>query len=312
MTDSFPIVPVQAEWALDPEDMGSKRKFWYHDPGARHRWLFKHPRPGTGEHWAEKIAAEVGRVLAVSCAVVELAEFRGDRGSAACDFLLAQDMDFPLGRSLIAPREREELFHGNQVLGQTVPDYDSEQVRSQPEHSLDNIWRAFERVFIEPEAAERKRREFAGYLVLDAVIGNTDRHHENWGLGRIRQGDGWIARLAPSFDHASSLGRELRDRKRGILLDERRIGSYAEKARGEIFLTPERTRPPSPLDLVRSAVEEQRQDFDPVLARLHGLRDSVIGDIVDRVPADWMNSVARDFATTLIRYNRDQLLELAR
>ena len=47
---------------------------------------------------------------------------------------------------------------------------------------------------------------FAGYLVLDAVIGNTDRHHENWGLLLRRTETGWKGQVAPSFDHASSLG----------------------------------------------------------------------------------------------------------
>jgi hypothetical protein len=43
---------------------------------------------------------------------------------------------------------------------------------------------------------------FVGYLMLDAWIGNTDRHHENWGLVVHAQG----THLAPSYDHAASLG----------------------------------------------------------------------------------------------------------
>ena len=52
---------------------------------------------------------------------------------------------------------------------------------------------------------------FVGYLMLDALIGNTDRHHENWG---IMTGRGRPQVLAPTYDHASSLGRELSDQKR--------------------------------------------------------------------------------------------------
>jgi hypothetical protein len=44
---------------------------------------------------------------------------------------------------------------------------------------------------------------FTGYLVLDAWIGNTDRHEENWAV--IEPPDG-TAYLAPTFDHGSALG----------------------------------------------------------------------------------------------------------
>ncbi len=73
--------------------------------------------------------------------------------------------------------------------------------------------------------------QLASYLVLDALIGNTDRHHENWGfLGQVLVNIDEVSEaarlvkqggydIAPSFDHASSLGRELPDEKRIDILD---------------------------------------------------------------------------------------------
>ena len=85
-------------------------------------------------------------------------------------------------------------------------------------------------VFTSDEFADRCRLRLAEYLLLDAVIGNVDRHHENWGiLGK--DVDGSVkGRLAPTFDHASSLGRELLDTGRGksrhrILNESRDIGT---------------------------------------------------------------------------------------
>ena len=57
--------------------------------------------------------------------------------------------------------------------------------------------------------------------------------------------------MAPSFDHASSLGRELLDDRRQRLLSERQFGKYSEKARGGIFWKPEDAHAISPLQLVR-------------------------------------------------------------
>ncbi len=48
---------------------------------------------------------------------------------------------------------------------------------------------------------------FAGYLVFDAWIANTDRHAINWA---VLDHDG-EQRLAPSFDHGSALGSGVRE-----------------------------------------------------------------------------------------------------
>ena len=301
MADSYPIIQVHPEWVLEQEDMGTKEKFWYRKPGEDESdWLFKQPRPGTGEHWAEKIAAEVAMVLGIRHATVELAEFREEhqkrRGSASESFV-ADD---------------QELVHGNQVLEWTVVDYDPSIRFGQSDHSFENIWNSLDRVFEEREAAEEIQQSIAGYLILDAVIGNTDRHHENWGLLRRRAGSRWVGRLAPSFDHASSLGRELLDRRRLQLTEERRVGQYSKKGRGGIYWSRDARYGPSPLELVRMAVAAHPSSFGASLESLTGLRDGLVSKIVNRVPSDWMSRSAREFAINLITFNRNQLMELSR
>ena len=78
MTSSYPIYPISAqpEWI---EQMGSKPKFWFRRPDDGQQWLFKFSREGTGEDWAEKIAAEIAGMLDISAPGVELAVFDGRR-----------------------------------------------------------------------------------------------------------------------------------------------------------------------------------------------------------------------------------------
>ena len=297
MRTAYPIFQVQPEWTLEPEDMGTKAKFWFRRPGDDEPdWLFKYPRENTGEHWAEKIAAEIARALVTAHATVEFAEFQGKRGSVSKSFV-ASDQD---------------LFHGNQLLERTTEGYDPEVRRAQADHSFVNIWGSFERLFAKAEATEETKKAFARLLILDAVIGNTDRHHENWGMLRRRVGGREAGGLGPSFDHASSLGRELLDTKRGLLLSEDRVGRYSEKAPGQIFWSEDAQRAPSPIALARQALDGYPAYFEPALQQVAGLRDSLITEIVDRVPSDWMSTSAREFAVQLITYNRNQLLELRR
>jgi len=151
--------------------------------------------------------------------------------------------------------------------------------------------------------------------VLDALIGNTDRHHENWGILVKRTPTGRRRRIAPSFDHASSLGRELLDESTGKcrarILKENRIGQYAENAPGAIYWNPYDRRAISPLELVRRAAKLYPDLFRRAFATLDKLEKESLERIVERVPPGWMSDLARRFAIELTCNNLKQLREIA-
>ncbi len=241
--EPYPVFEVQPEWVLEPEVLGSKEKFWYRRVEGEKEWLFKYPQPETGQHWAEKIAEQVALVLGVLHGKVELAIFQNTRGSATESFV---------GRG-------ENLFHGNQLLAGKVFGYDPRKQFHQSDHTLANIFTALENTFTAETGQEKAKKTLARYFILDALLGNTDRHHENWAVLAIKGPDRWGGRMAPSFDHASSLGRELRDKSpkksRVRLLAEGRVGAYSEKARGAIFLKNTDKHGLSPLELIRKGME---------------------------------------------------------
>ena len=274
--------------------MGSKEKVWYRKPGDRAPWLFKFPKQNTGEHWAEKVAAEIAALLGTLHARVELAELRNGQGSATESFI----------------RDGRELIHGNQVLARIVQGYNLEMKFHQSDHTLENIMMAMDQIFPTPLTSSRAKARLAEYLVLDALIGNTDRHHENWGIFRKRKGG--LTFVAPSFDHASSLGRELLDERRERRLAQQDVGKYAEKGHGGIFWSEDQPRGPSPLELVRLAYGTYPEFFTPALKKLEKIDEVSIDRIIQKVPADWMTSPSRAFAMALICYNLEQLLELFR
>lgn len=296
MSAPYPIVGVKPEWewVLEPEEMGSKRKFWYRETEDSAAWLFKYPQRDTGQHWAEKIAAEISELLGILHAKVELAVFEGQRGSVTESFA----------------RGGRELVHGNQILAVTVRGYDPKRKFGQSSHTVPNIWQVMDRIFVAPEAARRAKCCMAEYLVLDALIGNTDRHHENWGILRKRRGDRWTGFMAPSFDHASSLGRELLDVRRNRWLAENRVNKYAERGRGAVFWSEDERHGPSPLELVRRAAGKYPDLFRQASRKLEGIDEADFRQIVERVPSGWITSSSRAFALELLRYNFRQLQEL--
>ena len=293
MLDPYPVQKADPEWRIRQEPIGTKAKFWYRQPGDTERqWLFKYPKENTGEHWAEKIASEIADVLAIEHAKVELAVSEDQRGTVTESFA----------------RGKRELALGNEVLAGRIHGYNPNVKRHQSMHTLSNILRALESIY--RRRAKKHKIKIAEFIVLDALIGNTDRHHQNWGLLRRRVGkDRWMSRVAPSFDHASSLGRELRDERRDMLLEEDRVGSYAnaKKGCGEIYWLTDDRRGLNPLELVRRAVSAYPGLFLPALEKLERLNESKISDLVNRVPDDWMSPSARKFAIALMCYNLERL-----
>lgn len=289
MAEPYPVVTVEPAWALDEEGMGTKRKFWYRDPNTEREWLFKYPREGTGEHWAEKIAAEVAGVLGVDHARAELAMFEGQKGVALRSFV-------PHG---------EELVHGNQLMEIAVDSYNPEAGFRYRRHSLTNIWECLGLLSRLTESdLQTTKGLFAGYLLLDAVVGNTDRHHENWG---ISLGVGRGVRLAPSFDHGSSLGRELRDERRLARLKEDQVYAYLHRGRGGVYWSEDEAHGPSPLELFRLASRRYPSVFLAALDRIHRLSIGGVRNLVHRVPDDWMSLPARDFACRSMEISIGQL-----
>ena len=294
MTELYPMYQVDPNWMIDPESMGSKQKFWYRNPDdySGSAWLFKYPRSNSGEHWSEKIAAEIAQVLDIPHARVELAVCENVRGTATESFV----------------GSLETLMHGNELLALSMSDYNPDQIRRPPRHNVDNIFRILEYVCtgMDPGFSDMLKTQLASYLILDGLIGNTDRHHENWGV-LMGEDQEVLLGLAPSFDHASSLGRELSDERRLRHLAEETIGKYLAGGRGGIYWSENDSRRPNPLDLAGRAIASYADVFRPGLEKLAMLAGSNILGVVNRIPDEWMTKPERDFAVAMMRHSLEQL-----
>ena len=121
-----------------------------------------------------------------------------------------------LGTQCPAFAEPEWLrVHGNEVMAEAISGYDGSRDTGRGDHNVRNILSAVsmwtERNGLDTQAI---LGELASYAILDGLIGNTDRHHENWMFfyhPKLRS-----YQLAPSYDHGSSLGRELQDESRRV------------------------------------------------------------------------------------------------
>jgi len=69
---------------------------------------------------------------------------------------------------------------------------------------LEIIYLALDRTFLTPDGARWPKERLTDFLVLDALIGNTDGHHENWGILQKPTEGAWACMIVQTFDHASN------------------------------------------------------------------------------------------------------------
>lgn len=221
-------------------------------------------------------------------------------------------------RDLTEDKQLGELIHGNELLVEMDPRYPRTKQYRAREHTLDNILSALtlrctlpnRHAF--PAAITNSCDLFVGYLMLDALIGNTDRHHENWAILIHRGGGEGNAELASSYDHASSLGRELTDAEREGRLCTRDRGysvqAYACRARSALFRDPSSAKPLSTLEAFQEAAMRRRDAAGLWLERLREVPIASMHDIVARVPDEMMSEAARACSLRILDCNRDRLL----
>ena len=318
------------------ESRGSRRKFWISIEGEPNPWLLKFPRPNTGEHWAEKIAAEVGKLIGVDCAPVELADCGGELVTVCESFvpaiwyelyeyidepsdwleeeqIVVGDTDWMVDTDSTSDEETI-FFEGRDVLAWNDDRYDVEARFGQREHNVGNIVRAVKEMFqdlSDPRVAQVDGilQSLASYAMLDGLIGNTDRHHENWMLKiEFRNDFGWMS-AAPSFDHASSLGRELRDDRRRQRMNSGGVLAYLLRGRGGVYNGVEDKHAPAPLTFAQMLCRKWPVYTKRTLDRIGNVDDADLRTAVNSVPTEFMSETAKDFAFQVMMTSRRELLK---
>ena len=72
------------KWNINTEAQfggGASEKFWLVNPETNKSGLFKFPKTKTdgtitGEYWAEKLASEIGKLIDVTCADVDMGTYK--------------------------------------------------------------------------------------------------------------------------------------------------------------------------------------------------------------------------------------------
>ena len=198
-------------WEIDNESpfgSGASEKNWLINTITKEKGIFKFPKgieigEPTEEYWAEKLASQLAEVLEIECAKVDIGTFQGKVGSMSYMIL----------------KENEELREGIQYITTTYKSYDEDKFIDYitgESYSINMIYNSIKETGL--------FNEFLKIPIFDALIGNSDRHHSNWGI--IKNKKSGALSLSPLYDNGSSLCCLIKDKDvESFLKDKMRFNS---------------------------------------------------------------------------------------
>lgn len=163
------------------EGSGRSDKIWLINKNTKEIGLFKYTKSHeTTEHISEKIASDVAKLLGLNCAEIEIGKYKSEIGSM----------------SYLINKDDEILIEGIYLINEMYPFYNSYTMydsMNEEYYSLEMILKSLNKYNL--------KKEFVKIVIFDYLIGNTDRHQNNWAI--IQKGE--KVRLCPIYDNGSSL-----------------------------------------------------------------------------------------------------------
>lgn len=281
------------------------------------------------EFWSEVIASRIGKSMGFDLLEYNVAYIHtNEEHLVGC-----------LSRSLFE-EEKEVMLFGYSVLAEYDKGF-AENTKTQGYHSLDLINESLkaghlEHIFV----------KVLECYVFDYIVGNSDRHSENWAIicphiqagfdkslslvGGGTKNDGALElikalqvelrktyRLSQIYDSGSSLGRELtEERIEKMLKDERMLESYMNRLRLNITVDSRAVKAVEDFDLLLKRYGlALAYVFDRVrlLGEEEHIREVVYHidrDILHELPPEYrLSNQRKEFVTRLVSYRIDRIIK---
>ena len=287
-TDRFTVIDYSC-WKEEKLPVsGIREKVWLSNPATGETGLFKFPKTNdTGDYWAEKLAYELGLLIGVKVAHTELGNYKGRKGSFSYNIL----------------GDGEYLLEGHIIIGDILEFSTSTEIYEQ-------LGRNYSVQLLEEVLVERFAL-FLEVLTFDCLIGNTDRHHGNWGF--ITDDSGSWLRLAPLYDNGSSLC-YLERPERIVLMDKdlvMRDAALFTKAKSQIGLG--ETRPADHFDIFAYLCDKFSDSMSPIIDILeHCVTNEEISSLLEKFHDAIINQQMKEFIKMYLSKRRDRMIKIYR
>lgn len=240
--------------------------------------IFKYEAYNCSEACSEKICYEIAKILNYPCAKIELAkDYNGTLGVLNYSFIKSNDI------------EHIDAVSYLNVYNMKRNEY----------YTISNIKNRLD------ELDEKLFKDFIKIMIFDALVGEQDRHEENWGLTKC---NGKYS-ISPLYDNGCSLLREFKDLEyaskfyKGV----RDFNAFIYKSKTYIYKENSNKRYKH-FELIKYLNNNYSEFVQSEINKLYLLEDFIIERIVNKIPNELLTSKHKEFIINYLKKRRDILL----
>lgn len=234
----------------------------------------------VSEACSEKMCYEIAKVLSLPCAKIELA-YDEESNLGVLNYLF-NDITYQEHIDAISFLKRDNM---------TRKDF----------YTLSNI---------KKELDTKDKNLFAGFIkimIFDCLVGEQDRHEENWGLlEQNKQYD-----ISPLYDNGCNLLREFKDESYAKVYYEGKkdFNAYINRSRTLIYDENHKNRYKH-FELIEFIKKNYKEDFKKAKIDLTKLTNEKIDEIVDSIPDALISEEHKNFIKKYLIIRRDKLQKI--
>lgn len=234
---------------------------------------------GCSEACSEKLSYEIAKILEYECAHIELA--------------LDENDEIGILNYLFVNLHEEEHIDAISYLKK------NDETRSQF-YTLDNIKKCLDML------DKDLFYQFLKIMVFDALVGEQDRHEENWGIMRING----KYKLSPLYDNGCNLLREFRKEDFAIKYYNglKNFDTYIKKSSTLIYK--QNGKRYKHFELIEYLYNSYPNQIRKEILNLEKLTDSKIEDIVNKMPDNIITIKHKEYIIRYIKTRKKILLKI--
>lgn len=243
--------------------------------------FFKYQRADyiTSEACSEKMSYEIAKVLGYKCATIELAHDE-NKNLGVLNYWFTDNMD-----------NHTDI----------VSYFNTSETKRNEFYTISNIKRVLD------EIDNTLFYDFIKIMVFDALVGEQDRHEENWGV--LKQNDKY--EISPLYDNGDNLLNKFKDQAYAekYYNKQKDFNAYIRNSKTLIYKEDNKTKYKH-FELIEYLNDLYHDYVQTEINNLNKLKDEKIEEIVNKVPEDLLTEVHKEYIIDYLKKRRDILLNI--
>ena len=234
----------------------------------------------VSEACSEKMCYEIAKILGYDCARIEL----------------ANDSEGILGVLNYLFIDIGDVEHIDSIS--YLKTYDSERAKY---YTISNIKKKLDTL------DENLFEGFIKVMVFDALVGEQDRHEENWGIERL--GDQY--RFSPLYDNGCSLLNKFKNEiyANNYYSGKKDFDAYINRSKTLIYKE-DNIKQYKHFELIEYLNIHYNKLVQTEILNLNKLTDEIIENIVGKIPDDLLTKIHKEYIIKYLKKRRDILLNI--